>query len=321
MFKEAIDLVNNSNTIYVVGHQGPDGDAIGSSFAVCLAMRKIGKKANVIMPKCSESFKFLPGIDSAVECVKEPEYDLLIAVDCSDKARLAILPEDYNKAKKVLMIDHHEKGNVYGDVQVIESTMPAACQITFDFLTALNIEIDKDIATYLYTGLMTDTGSFNYATTRPSTLIVAAKLIEKGIDFSGICQKLNHTIKEGKLRLISKTIDNMEVYFDGKLRYAYIDYETVKKLGLDDEESEGMTNYLKMVENTEVAAYVRQREDGSNKVSLRSNGNVDVSKIALMFDGGGHKRAAGYTMIDALDVEKEKLLNVVGEMLNDNTSK
>ena len=131
-----------------------------------------------------------------------------------------------------------------------------------------------------------------------------------------ICKRLNDTIKEAKLKLIAYTIDNMEVYYDGKFRYSYVSYEEIKRLGLDEEDAEGMTNYLRMVEGTEVAVAVRGKSDGTNKVSMRSGGKVDVSKIAILFGGGGHERASGYTMPKDLETSKKELLDVVGGMLS-----
>ena len=315
MFQKAKEILDNSHKVYIVGHQTPDGDSIGSSFALCLALKKLGKEAKVIMQKYSDSFSFLPEINTAVESVVEDSYDLLIAVDSSSNERLAISKEDYAKAKKVIMLDHHQESSPYGDFRYIDSTRPAAAEIIYNFIEYLNVEIDKDIATYIYTGLMTDTGSFNYESTKPSTLIIAAKMLETGIDFADICKRLNDTIKEAKLKLIAKTIDNMEVMFDGKFRYSFVSNEIIQSLGLSDEDAEGMTNYLRKVENTEVAAYVRERTDGTAKVSLRSGGNVDVSEIAIKFGGGGHKRAAGYTMTGNIDEEKQKLIDVVEVML------
>lgn len=321
MFKQIKDKIVEANTIYIVGHEGPDGDAIGASFSLCLALLQLGKKAKVVMPKWADCFQFLPYIDTAVPKILEEEYDLLIAVDSSEKARLAILEEDYNKAKNVVMIDHHKEGKVpYADIRYIDSTMPAVSQIIYELLTFMQIEITKEIAMYLYMGIMTDTGSFNYSSTKSSTLQVASKLVETGIDFSFICQKLNHTMKEAKLKLLGKVISEMETYFDGKMRYSYVDYATISSLGLDEEDAEGMTNYLLMPEETEVSIYVREKSDGSNKVSLRSRGKVDVSKIALSFNGGGHARAAGYTMEDKLQIGKNKVIDVVGVMLGDDSA-
>ena len=319
MFGQAKKLIEEANTIYMVAHTNPDGDAIGSTFAMYFALRKMGKQAKVIMPKYSDHFAFLPEISSAVDNVEEDEFDLLICLDSSSKERLAINEMDYNKAKKVLMIDHHMEDHPYGDVRCINHSLPAVCQLVYAFLKELDVKIDLYIATYLYTGILTDSGSFNYSSTTPETLRMAADLIETGIHFWSICKRLNDTMKECKLRLIAKTIDNMESYFDGKMRYSYVDYATMQQLGIDDEDAEGMTNYLRSVEGTEIAVYVREREDGTNKVSMRSGGNLDVSKIALAFGGGGHPRAAGYTMLDELDVAKEKLINVVEVMLSDGT--
>lgn len=315
MFEKAKEILDKSEKIYVVGHKNPDGDSIGSTFALYFALKKLGKDIKVVMPKFSDSFSFLPEIDTAVSDIVDESYDLLIAVDSSSNDRLALSEVDYNKAKYVIMLDHHQESAPYGDFKFIDSTRPAASEIIYNFINYLNIEIDKNIATYIYTGIMTDTGSFNYESTKPSTLYIASKLVEVGIDFAYICKRLNDTIKEAKLKLIAKTIDNMEVFFDGKLRYSFVDYETIHKLGLNDEESEGMTNYLRKVEGTEVSVYVRQRADMSLKVSLRSGGNVDVSEIAIKFGGGGHKRAAGYQMVGIYEEEKQKLIDVIEEMV------
>lgn len=210
------------------------------------------------------------------------------------------------------MLDHHKIVEPYGDVNCIDTELPAASEIIYNFLKYLNIEIDEQIGTYIYTGLMTDTGSFNYSATKPSTLRAAADLVEIGVDFSNICDRLNHTLKEAKLKLISKTIENMEVYFDGKFRYSYIPYSVISSLGIDEEDAEGMTNYLRLPEGTEVAVYVRGKSDGTNKVSMRSGGSVDVSEIAILFGGGGHVRAAGYTMKEDIEKEKKKLLEIIG---------
>ncbi|MBO5477345.1 MAG: bifunctional oligoribonuclease/PAP phosphatase NrnA [Clostridia bacterium] len=315
MFKEAREIVKNSKSVYVVAHVNPDGDAIGSTFAVYFALKKLGKDVHVIMPSFSSAFEFLPGVEYRVENVKEDEYDLLIALDASDRTRLAMSEEDYNKAKKVIMLDHHQISNPYGDFRYINDLKSSASEIAYLFIKSLEVDFDENIATLLYTGIMTDTGSFNYSNANSDTFRVAADLLDNGARSVEVCKKLNDTMKEAKLKLIAKTVENMEVYYDGKMRYSYISYEEIKALGLDDEDSEGMTNYLRAVEGTEIAVYVRGKSDGSLKVSMRSGGNLDTSKIAIAFGGGGHPRAAGYTMRESLEVEKEKLIKAVGEML------
>lgn len=315
-FEKAKKLIDELNNIYIVAHVNPDGDAIGSTFGLYFALKTIGKNVHVICPNYSDVFNFLPGIKEAVTSIKDNNCDLLICLDSSDNTRLAISGEDYNKAKKIIMFDHHQKSHPYGDVIYINDKLSSACEIVYNFIKFLGIPFDKNSASLLYTGMMTDTGSFNYSNSSASTHRAIAELIEAGADFVDICKKLNDTIKESKLKLIAKTIDNMEIYYDGKLRYSYIDYDTIKGLGIDDEDAEGMTNYLRKVEGTEVAVYVRGKSDGSLKVSMRSNGKIDISKIAIEFGGGGHPRAAGYTMKENSDIEKKKLIDVVGVMLN-----
>ena len=198
--------------------------------------------------------------------------------------------------------------------------MSSASEVAFNFIKYLGIKFDEKMATYLYTGIMTDTGSFNYSNTSPDTHIAVAELIKSGADHINDCKKLNDTIKEAKLRLIAKTIENMEVYNDGKVRYSLVDYNTINSLGLDEEDAEGMTNYLRMVEGTEVGIYVRGKKDGTYKVSMRSIGNVDISKIAIANGGGGHPRAAGFTIYENLNEVKDKILKAVEVMLIDDTT-
>ena len=315
MFNEAIEMVKKSNLIYVSAHINPDGDAIGSTFAVYFALKKLGKDVHVVMPSYSEVFEFLPGVEDRVDGIKEDKYDLLIALDSSDHSRLAISDDEYERAEKVIMLDHHQIARPYGDFRYINDNKSSASEIAYLFIKELGVEFDSNIATLLYTGIMTDTGSFNYSNTSSDTLRVTAQLVDYGAKTVEVCKRLNDTIKESKLKLLAKSIDNMEVFYDGKVRYTYVDYLTINGLGIHDEDAEGMTNYLRSVEGTEVAVYVRGKSDGSIKVSMRSNGNVDISKIAISFGGGGHPRAAGYTMQDNIDVGKEKLIKAIGEML------
>lgn len=306
MFEQAKKLVENSNNIYLVAHKNPDGDAIGSTFGMKKILEKMGKKATVVMSSYSDIFKFLPDIDSAVKFIEDKEYDLLIALDSSDIDRLDIDKGDIKKANSILMIDHHKKSAPFGDINCIKDTAPAASELVYEFMLELGVLLDQDIATYIYSGIMTDTGSFNYSTTTKKTMQIASELVDTGIDFSYICKRLNHTMKEGKLKLISKAIEKMEVYFNGKLRYTYIDYDTISAFGLNDEDAEGATNYLLMPEGTEVAVYVRQKSDMTYKVSMRSAGKVSVADIAISSGGGGHTRAAGYNIPEDIELEKAK---------------
>ena len=314
-FRKAIELIGESKNIYIVSHVNPDGDAIGSSFAMYYVVKNMGKDVNVIMPKCADKFNFLGDVLGSKDYVKETEYDLLICVDASDLERLAISPEDYYKAKNILVIDHHIKRVIEADVKVLDDNAPATCEIIYDMLKNQNIDIDKDIAKYLYLGLLTDTGSFNYQRTTSKTYRAAAEMLDKGIDFATICKKVNDTMKVNKLKLIGLAVNKMEKYLSGKVYYTQIEWKEINELGVTEEEaSDGITNYFRMIDGVEVAIYVRGLPDGTYKISMRSNGDIDISKIAMFFNGGGHIRAAGFN-VENIEEIKEELIKLIGDEL------
>ena len=238
MFEQAKKIIEESNTIYIVAHVNPDGDAIGSTFAIYFALKKMGKDAHVVMPDHSTVFNFLPRIDEHVKSIDVKSYNLLIALDSSDNTRLAIPKEDYDKAKKIIMLDHHQVTNPYGDFIHIDDTRSSASEIAYIFLKYItDNNIDKDMATMLYTGIMTDTGCFNYNNTSARTMRVVAELLDIGAENFLVNKKINDTIQESKLRLVAKTVDNIESFYDNKLKYSYVSYEEIHALGISDEDA------------------------------------------------------------------------------------
>ncbi len=311
-YKKAMDLIKESNTIYIVTHVNPDGDAIGSSMAMYLTLKNMGKDVQIIIPRYADRFNFLEEIKEARDYGDKSEYDLIITLDASNKERLAMPEEDFIKAKHKIVIDHHVKTGMEADVSVLDNQSPATCQIIYEMLESQGIHIDSNIAKYIYLGILTDTGSFNYQRTTPRTHRIIANLLETGFDFAYICKMINDTIKENKLKLIAYAIDNIESFKDGKIKYVKIDWDIIDSFGVKEEEAEGITNYLRAIEGVEVAIYVRGLKDGSYKVSMRSNNSVDVSTVAMSFNGGGHARAAGFTVNGEIDKVKDEIIELVG---------
>lgn len=306
-----IDYINKAHKIYIVAHIRPDGDAIGSAFALMLALKNMGKEAHVVMSSYAKKFEFLEEVKEAVNCISDSEYDLLICTDCSDKDRLDISCEDFKKAKYVIAFDHHKASAVSCDESIIDDVAPATCEMIYNFFVENNIEITQKIADYLYLGLMTDTGSFNYERTTEKTYEIAADLIKKKARFVKICKTMNDTISEAKAHLIAYSLENMRVYYDGKLRIVVATNEILDRFGVDKEEAEGITNYLRMIEGTELSVYIRGIENDKFKVSLRSVDYIDCAELAMSFGGGGHVRAAGFNTDNVEDtinkiVEKVK---------------
>jgi len=314
MTRGIIDYIKEATKIYVVAHIRPDGDAIGSANAICLALKNMGKEAHVIMSSYSKKFEFLEEVGQSIPNVSESEYDLLICTDCSDKARLDILPEDFDKAKHVVVFDHHKYSSVPANASRIEETTPACCEVIYKFFIENNIEITPKMASYIYLGIMTDTGSFNYERTTSFSYKVAAEMIDKGADFVNICKRINDTMQESKVKLMTYVLQNMESYFDGKLRISVVTQNILDEFGVDKEDAEGMTNYLRMIEGTKLAIYIREVENAKFKASLRSDKQVDCAELALGFGGGGHIRAAGFDLID-VEETKKKIIEKMEEVL------
>ena len=312
VFKSAMGLINNSKSIYITSHINPDGDAIGSMFSLYIALKNMGKDVHVIMPNCSDRFNFLEEIKFAEENVYIDKYDLCIVLDCSNIDRIAMSKEGFNKAEKKLVIDHHINNNIESDLTVIDSKSPATCEIVYELLTCENVYIDKEIAKYIYMGMLTDTGSFNYRNTTSKTHRIVADLLDTGIDFAYICKMVNDTMKENKLKLVAYAINNIETFKDGKIKYVKISNNVLKDLGISDEDSDCVVNYLRCIEGVDIAIYAREMTDGTYKVSLRSNGDVDVSKSAIKLGGGGHINASGFSVNEEIDNVKDEIIEIVG---------
>lgn len=309
---EAMELINKSNSIYIASHINPDGDAIGSTMSMYLALKNMGKDVHVILPKHSDRFNFLDELKYAEKSIDEESYDLLIILDVSSIDRIAITEEEYNKAKKKLVIDHHQNPKIEADYIITESDTPAACQIVYEFLEGNNVSIDSNIAKYIYLGMLTDTGNFNYQNTNPRTHRIVANLLETGIDFAYICKMINDTMKEERLKLIAYVINHIETYKDGKIKYAKVTNDVFESFGINEEDAEGIVNYLRCIKGVDIAIFAKQTKEGTYKVSLRSNGNVDVSKAAMQLGGGGHINASGFTVNGEIDNVKNEIIELVG---------
>ena len=203
---------------------------------------------------------------------------------------------------------------IEADVKYVDTESPANCEIVYDFIQYINHTISRNIAEYLYMGIMTDTGSFNYQRTSSKTHKIAGEMIDVGADYVRTCTILNHTYSETKMKLLAKLIDNMETYFDGRVRFGTIDKSTLVEFEAKVQDAENMVNYLKGIEGTIVAVYFRALEDGEYKVSIRASEPVDASELSAELGGGGHKRAAGFSTKD-INETKIKLIKILERLL------
>ncbi|WIF94683.1 DHH family phosphoesterase [Caminicella sporogenes] len=313
-----LELFEGRKNIIILPHILPDGDTIGSSIALFYALKKLEKRVYIILnDKLPSNLKFL-NANSKIITTEDFEKlsikpDLIITVDSSDIDRLGDRAYLLDLCSEVLNIDHHSTNTNYGKYNLVNSKAAACGEIIYELLKKLKIYIDKDIATALYVALSTDTGSFKYSNTTPSTLRIAADLIEKDIDFSFINTELYQNKPINKIKLLSDVLNSLELHFDGKLAVIYVTNDMLKKNKIDISDTDGIIEYARDIEGVNIAVLLKEFSDNTIKVSLRSKYDFDVSIIAKKFGGGGHKKAAGCTIYDTIDNVKNILLNTFRE--------
>lgn len=309
-------LIDEAKTIAISAHINPDGDALGASLSLRKSLEKYGKFAEVIqISEVDNYLKFLPELDN----YKEPTYDyydLFIIVDCSEFDRIDKAIEICDKSKKTLVIDHHKGGKIDTDLNIIYSDSPATCELIYEIIKRLDLPMDSDIASLLYTGLVTDTGRFLYSNISEISFFTAAGLINEGADYEYIYKNLYQNKEISKLKFENHILSKVE--FNNPYALVGVTKKMCDDFGMQMGDSESVVNMLRDLKGIEVACLIKENDDGEYKISLRSKDWLDVSKIARDNKGGGHVRAAGFsihekTMDDALD----KMRTILKEAIND----
>ncbi len=298
----------NSKNIIILTHEVPDGDAIGSSLAMYIGLKQLGKDVDIVIPKYSKTYSFLPCINKIKAKGKIENYDLAIALDCGDIKRLNGFSNYFENANCKISIDHHEANTMFADYNFVNPTAPACSQILITVLKALNIEITKDIGTCLLTGIITDTGGFKYQNVKPETFEFAAEILSKGVNVSEIYKKTLQTVSKEKFELRKRAINRIELLEEGKIAFTYITQEDEEQTNSEDHD--GIVEIGRDIEGVEISIFLRQNDNNEYKISLRSNDYVNVSDICLLLGGGGHMRAAGGTITGvSFEKAKEKVIS------------
>ena len=300
------DEILNSKNIVILTHEVPDGDAIGSSLALYLGLKQLGKDADVIIPKHSKTYDFLPCINELKEEGSYNNYDLAIALDCGDLKRLNGWSKYFEEANCRIEIDHHEVNTMFADHNYVNPSAPACCQILITVLKYLGVEITRDIGTCLLTGIITDTGGFQYQNVKPETFEFAAELLSMGVNVSNIYEKTLRIISKEKFELKKIAMSRIELFENDRIAFTYITREDEEKTKSDDHD--GMVDIGRNIEGVEISIFLRETDENVYKISLRSKEYVNVSDICLLFNGGGHKRAAGGTINLPFEKAKEKII-------------
>ncbi|NMA33053.1 MAG: bifunctional oligoribonuclease/PAP phosphatase NrnA [Clostridiaceae bacterium] len=312
MLKKIAETMAKAGSIAILPHIAADGDAIGSSLALAIGLSGTGKDVRVLLEeKVPQIYSFLPGLELAgLFDADDRRYDLAVALDCGDLERLGSRRTLFEKASITVNIDHHPTNPGFAALDYTDPSCAASAEIIYALLGEMGIDPGNDEATCLYTAIASDTGGFRYSNTTPATHIIASELLIKGIDVADISRRIFDTVSPGKVRLAGEAINSLKLYEDGRIAVIYIPNEAMRRSGAADEDTDGIINIARNINGVEAAAMLREMENGDIRVNLRSNSHVDVSAIASKYSGGGHTRAAGFT-VRIGDLEQ------VGKMLLD----
>ena len=302
--------IKKAESIVILTHESPDGDAMGSSLAVYLQLKAMGKDVDVIIPEFARTYNFLPGASEIKKEGRQDGYDLAIALDCADMKRLNGFSEYFENAKRTISIDHHGVNTMFADLNFVDPVAPACAQILVSIFQYFDLEITKEMGECLITGIITDTGGFKYSNVTVETFEFAAGLLEKGVNISSIYEKVMQIISKSRFDLSRIAINRLELHEDGKIAFTYITKQDEESVNAEVGDTEGIVEQGRCIEGVEVSVFLRETDKGF-KISLRSSSYVNVSDIALIFGGGGHIKAAGCLISAPLEVAKEKIISQI----------
>ena len=303
----------------LLGHVNPDGDATGSTMAMMLALRDMGKRAYVCLPGgMPKMYSMFHAADEAVspEDVQPFTAKAAFALDTSEELRLGSAGALFADCETRAVLDHHETNPGFGDVCVVDGARIACGELVLELIEALGAELTKEIAEWLYIAISTDSGHFSYGGTNAATMNAAGRLIAAGADVPELTRELYHTRTRARTQLLGVVLAELEVSDDGKMAWARATEEMMKRTGATSEDKEGIVNYLLEIEGVEFAALAEER-GASVKLSLRSKQTLDVAgQVAVPLGGGGHRCAAGCTLNMSIDEALETVLAKARKALN-----
>lgn len=301
----------SKDKILILTHRSPDGDTIGSGYALAMALRKLGKSVKV---DCTDPFpeKYSYFTDKLEKLEFDEEF--VVSVDIADTKLLGEKLSDY--ADKIdLCIDHHGSNTKYAKEYYVEASAAAAAQVIAKLIRLMNVEFDKDIANAIYTGITTDTGCFRYTNVTAETHRIAADMIDCGAESGMINRLMFETKSRSRLEIERRVMDSIQFYLDGRCAIAYATIDMMKESGAVDSDMEGVSSLPRQIEGVMAGITLREKNNGKFKVSVRTTDELDASAICANFGGGGHKAAAGCMITGTLNEAIEQIIEVVRQAL------
>ena len=309
-FSQAVGLLKEKDNILILTHRNPDGDTLGSGFALLRALKDMGKRARLINADViPEKFAYL------YEGITQDDFqeEFVVSVDVAEKKLLGgDFIEKYGERVN-LAIDHHETSRLFAEKTYCESDSASCCEIVYLLIKAMGTPITKEIADCIYTGCSTDTGCFKYSNVTPRTHRIAAELIEAGADHSRINVRMFETKTMGDFMLQKMCLDSLEVFGEGKVALISVSKSMLAQCGVDKSALDAIKPITRQIEGVEIGITLKEESDGKTGISIRTGESFDASAICAHFGGGGHMRAAGCEIKGTIEEAKEKICKYIIE--------
>ncbi len=305
---QVVQALREHERFLLVTHENPDGDALGSIVGLSHALDSLGKDVVMYLggdtdPPEEYAFLHLDGV--LRELPTDARERVLVALDCANVQRMSEAATLVGEIPLSIDIDHHHDNTAFGDINLLVADASSTGEIVRDVLRELDVDLTPAIAEALYVALVTDTGRFQYTNTTPKALRLAAELVEAGVDVHRVFQGIYESVEFAKLKLLARALERAEIFDGGRLVISYLLRTDFQELGVGEEYAEGIIDYLRAVDGTDMAAVIREPPeppDAKRRISMRaSSDELDVSAIARQRGGGGHRQAAGFSSAESVE--------------------
>jgi phosphoesterase RecJ-like protein len=333
--KKVVDLIKKHRSFLITVHTNPEGDALGSELAFYMMLKKLGKSATIINEDdVPYGYNFLPGqniikkfnrrffsesksANSRKKDLRNINFDCFAVLDCSDLARTGEIHRLNSKDMPIINIDHHISNDRFGDANWVDPNASSTSEMIYALYKSLRVPFDKDVALLLYVGMLTDTGSFRYTNTNKYTHMAVSELLKYNLDVTGTYKHIYENIPFEDIKLLIRILPNIKRELGGKIIWFQIKQDVLKNKKLSFDLSEELLSFARAIKDVEVAVLFKENLGLKDeiRVNFRSQGRVDVNKIANLFGGGGHRTASGATVRGRIDQVRKKVLAKIKENL------
>ncbi len=319
MMKKIIQQLAKSERVVLASHTNPDGDAIGALLALGIALEKLGcEVVRYNESSIPEVYRFLPTVDRIQKKLTDwRRFDTAVILDCGVLSRVGAAADEIAIIPVIINIDHHTTNDRFGHYQLVDVAACATSEIIYRLIQEMKIDMDVTMATAIYTGILTDTGSFRFSNTNQAAFSICETMVAAGVKPSTVAQHVYGAYSLGRIKLLNLSLDSIEISNNGYLSIMTVTREMLAETDTQPEDADGLINYARRIRDVKVAALIHELENkGTAKeskpyhVSLRSDGSVDVARIATQFGGGGHAGAAGFSVESRLSELKQTIYNL-----------